>query len=71
MHLLLQPDRCSSLRGGRFLRFFNTHTGETATIVFKRNGVYDRAGLAKLNDFLRDWRKERPTNMDPHLFDLL
>jgi uncharacterized protein YcbK (DUF882 family) len=53
------------------LRLYHIHTGETATIVFKRNGVYDRAGLAKLNDFLRDWRKERPTNMDPHLFDLL
>ena len=53
------------------LKLYHIHTNEKATIVFKRNGVYDRAGLAKLNSFLRDWRQERPTNMDPKLFDLL
>ena len=53
------------------LTLHHLHTDETATIVFKRNGVYDQDGLQKLNYFLRDWRQERPTNMDPHLFDLL
>ncbi len=53
------------------LTLHHLHTDETATIVFKRNGVYDQAGLQKLNYFLRDWRQEKPTNMDPHLFDLL
>jgi uncharacterized protein YcbK (DUF882 family) len=53
------------------LNLYNIHTQEKGTFVFKRNGVYDRAGLAALNNFLRDWRKERPTNMDPHLFDLI
>jgi uncharacterized protein YcbK (DUF882 family) len=57
--------------GDRALKIYHIHTGETATIVFKRNGVYDKDGLQKLNYILRDWRKERPTNMDPHLFDLL
>jgi uncharacterized protein YcbK (DUF882 family) len=55
----------------RALRLYNLHTHERATIVFKRNGTYDRGGLEALNNFLRDWRKERPTTMDPHLFDLL
>ena len=55
----------------RSLKLYNIHTEEFATIVFKRNGVYDRAALEKLNLFLRDWRKDRPTNMDPQLFDLL
>ena len=55
----------------RALKLYNLHTHERATIVFKRNGVYDQAGLTKLNEFLRDWRKDKPTNMDPHLFDLL
>jgi hypothetical protein len=27
--------------------------------------------LAQLNEFLRDWRRDQPTHMDPHLFDLL
>jgi uncharacterized protein YcbK (DUF882 family) len=53
------------------LKVFHIHTLEKATIVFKRNGVYDQAGLRKLNEFMRDWRKEQPTKMDPHLFDLL
>src|SRR5215470_9280363 len=57
--------------GDRALKIYHIHTGETATIVFKHNGVYDQDGLQKLNYILRDWRKERPTNMDPHLFDLL
>ena len=53
------------------LKLYNIHTQETGTFVFKRNGVYDQAGLAQLNEFLRDWRKDQPTHMDPHLFDLL
>ena len=43
----------------RALRLYNLHTHERATIVFKRNGVYDRAGLQALNAFLRDWRAEQ------------
>ena len=57
--------------GDRALKLHHLHTGEEATIVFKHNGVYDKDGLQKLNYILRDWRIEQPTNMDPHLFDLL
>lgn len=53
------------------LSLYNLHTKERATIVFKRNGKYDQAGLNQLNRFLRDWRKNEPTKMDPALFDLL
>lgn len=55
----------------RALKLHNVHTNERATIVFKRNGRYDQAGLRELNRFLRDWRKEEPTRMDPALFDVL
>ena len=57
--------------GDRSLKLYHIHTGEQETIVFKRNGVYDPDGLKKLDYILRDWRIEQPTNMDPHLFDLL
>ena len=60
-----------SFAADQALRLYNLHTHERAVIVFKRNGVYDRAGLTALNTFLRDWRQERVTRMDPHLFDLL
>lgn len=53
------------------LKLFNIHTQAQGTFVFKRNGVYDQEGLAQLNEFLRDWRRDQPTHMDPHLFDLL
>lgn len=55
----------------RTLKLFYTHTGEKAEITFKRNGRYDAAGLKKLNQFLRDWRRNEPTKMDPRLFDVV
>ncbi|MBV8792353.1 MAG: DUF882 domain-containing protein [Pseudolabrys sp.] len=55
----------------RTLSFHHVHTGEDITVTFKRNGRYDDAALKKLNWFMRDWRKELETTMDPHLFDLL
>ncbi len=55
----------------RSLKLYFVHTGEKAEIVFKRNGRYDAAGLQQLNRFLRDWRRNEPTKMDPRLFDLI
>jgi uncharacterized protein YcbK (DUF882 family) len=55
----------------RTLKLYFTHTGERAEITFKRNGRYVRSGLNKLNRFLRDHRRNEPTNMDPELFDLV
>lgn len=55
----------------RTLTFHHVHTGESITITFKRDGRYDKAALNKLDWFMRDWRKEQATNMDPQLFDVL
>jgi uncharacterized protein YcbK (DUF882 family) len=55
----------------RTLSFHHTHSGEDLTVTFKRNGRYDDGALAKLNHFLRDWRSQDSTKMDPHLFDIL
>ena len=55
----------------RALTFHHVHTGETITITYKRDGRYDDAALKKLDWFMRDWRKEQTTSMDPHLFDVL
>ncbi|WP_297577349.1 DUF882 domain-containing protein [Devosia sp.] len=55
----------------RALYLYYTHTKETARIVFKRNGQYVQSGLNELNQFLRDWRRNEPTRMDPRLFDLV
>ncbi len=55
----------------RTLKLYYIHTGEKAEITFKRNGRYDKKGLEQLNWFLRDWRHNEPTKMDPRLFDLV
>ncbi|MDP4021287.1 DUF882 domain-containing protein [Methylobacterium sp. NEAU 140] len=53
----------------RSLSIYHTHTQESATVTFKRDGRYDRAALDQLNWLLRDWRLDEPTKMDPRLFD--
>jgi uncharacterized protein YcbK (DUF882 family) len=55
----------------RSLSFFHTHTGESATITFRRDGAYDPEALKQLNWLLRDWRVGDPARMDPLLFDIL
>ncbi|HVV78525.1 MAG TPA: DUF882 domain-containing protein [Pseudolabrys sp.] len=55
----------------RTLSFHHVHTGEDITVTFKRNGRYDQAALKKLNWFMRDWRKNEETTMEPQLFDAL
>jgi uncharacterized protein YcbK (DUF882 family) len=55
----------------RTLSLHHIHTDETITITYKRNGRYDEDALKKLNWFVRDWRREEATTMDPQLFDLI
>ncbi|HLZ04017.1 MAG TPA: DUF882 domain-containing protein [Bradyrhizobium sp.] len=55
----------------RTLSFHHTHSGEDLTITFKRNGRYDEEALKQLNHYLRDWRTQEQTVMDPHLFDII
>lgn len=55
----------------RRLKFYFTHTKERIDIVYKRNGRYVPSALKKINTFLRDWRQNKSTKMDPRLLDLL
>jgi uncharacterized protein YcbK (DUF882 family) len=43
----------------RTLSFHHIHTEEDLTVTFKKNW------------FLRDWRRDEETKLDPHLFDVL
>jgi uncharacterized protein YcbK (DUF882 family) len=61
----------SALNETRTLSFHHTHSGEDLTVTFKRNGRYDEEALKQLNHFLRDWRTQDATTMDPHLFDII
>src|SRR5262245_32675186 len=53
----------------RTISMHHTHSGEDITVTFKRNGRYDEEGLKQVNWFLRDWRTNEPTKMDPQLID--
>lgn len=55
----------------RTLYLYFTHTKETIRVVYKKNGRYVPSALRELNHFLRDWRRNESTRMDPELFDLL
>lgn len=55
----------------RTLKLYFIHTKERAEITYKRNGRYIQSGLNEVNRFLRDWRQNEPTKMDPQLIDLL
>ena len=55
----------------RTLSMYFTHTKESLTITYKRNGKYDQAALKKINWFLRDWRRNEPTKMSLETIDLL
>jgi len=55
----------------RTITMHHMHTSEDITITFKRDGRYDETALEKINWFLRDWRKQQETKMDPHLIDLV
>jgi len=57
--------------GDRTLNLYYTHTGETGSFTFRKNGKYDPKVLDDLNWFLRDWRRNEEIKMDPHLFDLV
>ena len=49
----------------RTLCLLHAHTGESIEATFRVNGAYDPAVLEKLNYFLRDWRNNDVTHMDP------
>jgi uncharacterized protein YcbK (DUF882 family) len=55
----------------RTLKLYNIHTKERADITFKRGNRFDQNGLTQVNRFLRDWRQNEPTKMDPQVIDLL
>jgi uncharacterized protein YcbK (DUF882 family) len=68
--LLVRPTQDVVANGEtRSLRMVNMHTGEKIDVAYMRQGRYDQDGLKKLNWFLRDWRRNESTRMDPRMLD--
>jgi uncharacterized protein YcbK (DUF882 family) len=55
----------------RVLSFHHLHTDEKITLAYRIGDRYQRSALHTLNHFLRDYRTDDVTVMDPQLFDLL
>ena len=47
------------------------HSGESISITYKKDGRYIPGAMKKLNYFLRDWRRDAVTHMDPRVIDLV
>jgi uncharacterized protein YcbK (DUF882 family) len=63
---------CAQAQGiERTLTFYNIHTKETVTITYKRDGAFLPEGMKQINNIMRDWRREEPTEMDPELIDTI
>ncbi len=70
--LLLAPvDTQNAVANGdtRTIHLHHAHTKESIDATYMVDGRYDPVALEKLNWFLRDWRRDEPTHMDPKLFD--
>ena len=71
--LAMQSETQNAIANGdtRTLNLIHAHTNETISATFRVDGQYDQKTLDQLNWFLRDWRIDEPTKMDPRLFDLM
>jgi len=55
----------------RTLSLYFTHTRESLTVTYKKDGRYISSAMKELNWFFRDWRNNKATKMDPVTIDLL
>ena len=53
------------------LSFYHTHTRESLTVVYAKDGRYVDSALAEINDFLSDFRNGEQIEMDPALLDVI
>ncbi|MFN4011792.1 MAG: DUF882 domain-containing protein [Pannonibacter sp.] len=68
---VIAPELSAAQAETRTLKLYNTHTKERVQITFKKDGRYIPSGLRDANRFLRDWRRNEITNIDPKLLDLV
>ena len=53
------------------LHLYNVHTRERLDIVYRHSDAYDPDALARIDEYLRDYRTGTVHEYDPHVFDLL
>ena len=69
--LLALPVCAVADSGERILSFYNTHTHERLTVIYKNGNRYNPEALKKISYILRDHRSGDIYPMDPKLMDFL
>ena len=67
LYAIPRPDE----KGGRILKFYNTHTQERLEVCYARNGAVYRDAVQAVNAILRDHRTDEIHPIDLRLLDLL
>src|SRR5579863_2557997 len=62
---------CADSVEERALSFSHTHTGETLSVVYFRDGHYLPESLGRVKNLLRDFRTNEEHTIDPALLDIL
>jgi uncharacterized protein YcbK (DUF882 family) len=62
---------CARSAERRSLSFVHTHTGESLSVAYFREGAYDSLALQRVDQLLRDFRTEEVHPIDPSLLDIL
>ena len=69
--MLALPVYTSAASGDRILSFYNTHTHERLTVIYKNGNQYKPEALKKISAILRDHRSGDISLMDPKLMDFV
>jgi len=68
---LAAPALVAAPEAARTIAFYNIHTKETLSVVYKKAGRYVPEAMKDINWMMRDWRLNKVVEMDPELIDLL
>jgi uncharacterized protein YcbK (DUF882 family) len=66
-------DATPTVAGGetRTISLYHIHTKESLSVTYMKDGRYIPSAMTKINYFLRDWRRNEPTTIDPRTIDLV
>jgi uncharacterized protein YcbK (DUF882 family) len=67
----LSPDASIAAGETRTISFYQTHTKESLTVTYMKDGRYVPSAMKKINRILRDWRRNEVTTIDPKTIDLV
>ena len=68
---VLEPDETRQDINYKALDLYNVNTQEALKTAFWADGEYIDEGLDKLDRFMRDWRQNEVTDIDPELYSLM